>query len=734
MAGNHFKNTGDDGQRPPMNSSPKKNEPTPRSNPGETAMFVALHEQSKKRDAVATSGRRKIPAGGPAKIPEPRTAETSFEPLPPLDADKPASDDPFSSQSDDVFQGSGAKEEYFDFNLPYGSGDSSTSYTDEGLVKHRHRKGRRKKKTVAIVVAAIVAVVLVAGGVSGFMLFNSAKKVQADAQKAMGLMTGMKDSLTSGDFSSLTGDVEQIDELCSSIRSETDSPVWQAASFIPVVGGDVSAARTLVSALSEVCSDGLVPVSKQLAQATPGKLIQAGGTVNVSAFQAIADSLADSSDAFKDANEKVQAIGPTHIDKVTKLVDTAKDGFAVLDSAVDAASKVAPVLPQMLGANGQTRNYLVIAENNVEIRARGGFGGSQGVISVTDGTMQIGDFKAATSLSDDQALPISDEEETLFTPITHHMGTNSGDALYTPDFPRGASLAAQLWEIDQDQHIDGVVAMDPVFLQYLLGLVGSVSLPDGTVVDGSNAAKVLMHDVYWNYPVAETDGIFASVAGAAFDKVVNGIGDADMVQLVSVFKKGCEQGRFIAWMSDEQEENALKEMGIAAALPSADDLSADPVAGVYVNNYSFSKIDWYLNLDAKAGVGTKSGDGTTTYQMTVTLTNTLKNSEVDSMPDYVANSVYVDGKIANRGDERLGVYLYAPAGGSISNVQVNGSNLALTAAKHNGLDVQFGIVDLLPEETCTITYSVTTSQDADGKDLTVSMTPTCQAAREGDAE
>lgn len=49
----------------------------------------------------------------------------------------------------------------------------------------------------------------------------------------------------------------------------------------------------------------------------------------------------------------------------------------------------------MLGANGQTRNYLMYAMNNVEIRACGGFGGSQGLISVTDGQMSIGEFVPA---------------------------------------------------------------------------------------------------------------------------------------------------------------------------------------------------------------------------------------------------------------------------------------------------------------------------------------------------
>lgn len=45
---------------------------------------------------------------------------------------------------------------------------------------------------------------------------------------------------------------------------------------------------------------------------------------------------------FKSANEKIQGIGDTHISQVTELVDKAKDGFATLNGAVDAAEKVAP--------------------------------------------------------------------------------------------------------------------------------------------------------------------------------------------------------------------------------------------------------------------------------------------------------------------------------------------------------------------------------------------------------
>lgn len=703
------------------------------ADPGETAMFIALHEQSKRRSSAATSGRVK-PSERAAVAKDSAADEAVPVTLPPLDAGdhdatrEDAPSGPVFGDDDAEFMGSGSKEDFYDFNLPYGGEGESSTVTSDGLVRHKHHR-KSKGKLVRNCVIGLVAALVVICAVGGFALYRSVKNVQSEATSAVSLVTDIKGKITSGDFSSLADDVDKISDTCASIKAETDGPLWTAATFIPVYGGDISAARTLVSALSDVASNGLSPMASELSQATPGKLIQSGGTINVSALQTVLNSMAGASDVFKRANKEVQGIGNTHIDKVTSLVTTAKEGFSALDGATDAAVKFAPVLPQMLGANGQTRNYLVVAENNVEIRARGGFGGSQGVISVTDGQMNVGDFKAATSIDDDRALAITDEENQLFNSITKHMGTNSGDALYTPDFPRAASLVSQLWEIDQNQHVDGVIAMDPVFLQYLLGLVGNVSLPDGTVVDGSNAAKVLMHDVYWNYPVAETDGIFAAVANAAFSKIMNGIGDADMMQLVSVFQKGCSEGRFIAWMSDSEEEAALKDLGIAANLPDASDTSTDPTTGVYVDNYSYSKIDWYLNLDSQVGIGTKSGDGTSTYQVTTTLTNTLKKGEVASLPSYVASSMP-----DNRGDERLGVFLYAPAGGSISNVQVNGSNLTLAAAKHDGLDVQFGIVDLLPEETCTITYTVTTPKEADGKDLKVSMTPTCQVAREGDTE
>ena len=775
MAGNHFKNG--DGERPAVpprsngtgnagvSSGSSQNGAGNRTSPGETAMFTALYEQSQKAKQAGRVGRQAFPGGagsaassagvrpaptgganvagptGPANNANRAHNASPINSANPANSASSAGDagltgnlgtiytgasetGTFARLDDDgaEFKGSGSKEDYYDFGLNYG-GDSSTSPTSNGLVRHRHRKGERKKRRVTAVVAAIVVVVLVAFGVSGFMLLNSAKTVKSQAKETVEIVGGLKDKVTSGDFSTLPDDAKKIDELCSSMKKETSSPVWTMASFIPVYGSDINAARTMVDALSDVSSGALVPMADNLAQATPGKLFQ-DGTINVSALQAVADSLSSSSKVFKSANEKIQGIGDTHIAQVTELVDKAKDGFATLDGAVDAAEKVAPVLPQMLGANGQTRNYLVYAMNNVEIRACGGFGGSQGLISVTDGQMSIGDFVPRIGLSEDEAVESVDEEdEALFG--NHSNLYNSGNT-YSPDWPRNSQRVAALWKSQYGQDVDGVVGIDPVFLQYLLGLVGNVSLPDGTVVDGTNAAKVLMHDVYWNYPVEESDGIFASVASAAFDKILGGIGDVDVTKLVGAFERGAEEGRLIAWMRNDDEQNAIKETGIDASLPDPDDPSADPVAGVYFNNLSFSKLDWYLNADTQIGQGVKNGDGTCSYRITVTLTNIMTQEEAGKLPDYVAASA----PDAARDDERLNVSLFAPTGGNISDLTVEGTQFGLGAATWHGIPFYSGTVDLHAGETTTITYTLTTSAEAGDKPLALRQTPTCQAARD----
>lgn len=770
MAGNHFK--GSDSGRPAVpprpNGAGKAGTPGgagqggsgKRVSPGETAMFTALYEQSQKAKKTGRA-RGNVFAGGATSTSQPSGAPSipannagagnAANTAGNVNAGKAANNTPSAggagltgnlgtiytgasetgtfARLDDSgaqFAGSGSKEDYYDFGLNYGS-DASSSSTSDGLVRHRHRKGERKKRHTGAIIAAVVAVLLVALGASGFMLLNSAKTVKSEAKEAVEIVGGLKDKVTSGDFSTLPDDAKKIDGLCDSMKAETSSPLWTVASFIPVYGSDISAARTMIDALSDVSSNALVPMADNLSQATPGKLFQ-DGMINVSALQAVADSLSSSSKVFKSANEKIQGIGDTHISQVTELVDKAKDGFATLNGAVDAAEKVAPVLPQMLGANGQTRHYLVLAMSNVEIRACGGFPGSRGVMSVTDGKLELGDFVKVDMMKEPLSpLPITDEEANLFTTgwgLTgfNTLGYTMGDVTMTPDYPRAAQLASDMQKAIVGDDIDGVFAVDPVFLQYMLGIVGGTQLPDGTVVDGSNAAKVLLHDIYWNYPVEEQDAIFAAVAGSAFNKIVDELGSSDIAKIAGAIEKGASEGRILMYSRNDDEEKAAKALGISGALQA--DTSEAPILGVYVNNYSYSKMDWFLDKRVTIDSSVENADGSTTYRVTTSLKNTMTPQEKAEMPGYFQGH---NGISQDIDDEVLRLYLYAPAGGSISDIKTSGSgSIEMNEATHDGLKVPWGGVHMLLGQDIKVEYTVTTSKDSGHKELKVRTTPTAQ--------
>lgn len=770
MAGNHFK--GSDSGRPAVpprpNGAGKAGTPGgagqggsgKRVSPGETAMFTALYEQSQKakktgraRGNVFAGGATSTsqPSGAPSVPANNAGAANAANAAGNVNAGKAANNTPSAggagltgnlgtiytgasetgtfARLDDSgaeFAGSGSKEDYYDFGLNYGS-DASSSSTSDGLVRHRHRKGECKKRHTGAIIAAVVAVLLVALGASGFMLLNSAKTVKSEAKEAVEIVGGLKDKVASGDFSTLPDDAKKIDELCNSMKAETSSPLWTAASFIPVYGGDINAARTMIDALSDVSSNALVPMADNFSQATPGKLFQ-DGMINVSALQAVADSLSSSSKVFKSANEKIQGIGDTHISQVTELVDKAKDGFATLNGAVDAAEKVAPVLPQMLGANGQTRHYLVLAMSNVEIRACGGFPGSRGVMSVTDGKLELGDFVKVDMMKEPLSpLPITDEEANLFTTgwgLTgfNTLGYTMGDVTMTPDYPRAAQLASDMQKAIVGDDIDGVFAVDPVFLQYMLGVVGGTQLPDGTVVDGSNAAKVLLHDIYWNYPVEEQDAIFAAVAGSAFNKIVDELGSSDITKIAAAIEKGASEGRILMYSRNDDEEKAAKALGISGALQT--DTSEAPILGVYANNYSYSKMDWFLDKRVTIDSSVENADGSTTYRVTTSLKNTMTPQEKAEMPGYFQGH---NGISQDIDDEVLRLYLYAPAGGSISDIKTSGSgSIEMNEATHDGLKVAWGGVHMLLGQDIKVEYTVTTSKDSGHKELKVRTTPTAQ--------
>lgn len=597
--------------------------------------------------------------------------------------------------------------------------------------RHHHHRGRRVLAVVLIVIVAL----LCAGGATAYALYSDAQAIKTDAASVTAQSSSLKDQLLSGDTQGAHNSAAAIASSAEDMHTRTQGFAWNVASALPVYGSDVQAVRTLCASFDDLATNGLLPMTASLEGASLSNLVATDGSIDVNTLSTLLNSLQSIAPVVDRASTDINSVHADHISQINEPLQKAQDLITSMNQVVSVSSELSATVPAMLGANGETKTYLIVAQNNAEIHATGGLAGSMGALTVTDGKMKVGDFYTPYQLKNykDGKYPapeITDEEKQLFGT---RLITERVDVGYTPDFTRESQLLSAIWEGNKKGTVDGVIAIDPIFLQDMLSVVGGFTAVDGTAIDGSNAATVLLHDVYWNIPVSQQDAYFASVAAQAADQIFSNVGSADVAALGDVLKESASNGNLLMWMSDPDQEQLMEKLGIAG------NLKQDPTApelGVYVDDDSGAKLSWYLSEDTQVSDAVKNADGTTSYQVTTTYKNNLTEDQAKSLPSYVDNH---NGIARESGDMVLFLYLIAPAGGAITIDNESGyfdssmyppysgviSQAGMAQASYEGLDTWYCATQVAPGETTSITYTVTVSSQAT-QPLSVRKTPTLQ--------
>ena len=361
--------------------------------------------------------------------------------------------------------------------------------------------GSRKKRTragLAIICVVLVALVAAIGftGYQGYRFYQSAQHVKVQANEALADIKTIQADLMTGKMDDAQKTAQSLSAKAAAIHKETDGRLWRYAEKLPVYGDDIKTVRTLANALDDVSNNAIAPLCNSLTGVSLKSLVGDGGSINVdlltdlvSKMSEVAPVLQRNTDAFNKCPEPRLGLLKDMVGKASSQLNAANDLFAF-------AYHFAPLLPDMLGANG-SREYLVVAQNNAETRATGGFYGSYGMITIDNGDISVGSFSSlAASYLDETytgyGLSSSFESvpEVLFPANNlYNMGSN-------PDVPHVAQVFYETCAA-ADTPIAGMFLVDPVFVQYLLQLTGGFTASDGTWLDGSNFVTVLLHDTYW---------------------------------------------------------------------------------------------------------------------------------------------------------------------------------------------------------------------------------------------
>lgn len=139
-------------------------------------------------------------------------------------------------------------------------------------------------------------------------------------------------------------------------------------------------------------------------------------------------------------------------------------------------AKAVEILPEFLGADGKRREYMVLLQNESEIRPTGGFIGSYAILSFEGGKLINFDIKDVYEADGQLAGHVEPPG-----PIKNILGEAKWfmrDANWQPDFVATAKDIQWFLEKSTGRKVDGVIGIDLAVAKGLVGVVGEVYVPD----------------------------------------------------------------------------------------------------------------------------------------------------------------------------------------------------------------------------------------------------------------
>jgi len=139
-------------------------------------------------------------------------------------------------------------------------------------------------------------------------------------------------------------------------------------------------------------------------------------------------------------------------------------------------SKGIKILPEMLGLDGKKREYLVLLQNEMELRATGGFIGSYAILSFQNGKLL--DFKVNDVYEADGQLKGHVEPPIEIKNYLGEANWYMRDANWNPDFMKSAADIQWFLSQEINQKVDGVIGVNLTTARSIMEVIGEIKIAD----------------------------------------------------------------------------------------------------------------------------------------------------------------------------------------------------------------------------------------------------------------
>lgn len=409
---------------------------------------------------------------------------------------------------------------------------SSSNTVDQNI---KIQSSRRRRFIVPVLILIVLSLLLI-GGLKAWKIYDLAMLVYQDAMRIQEFVAEPASRLER--VRTVGPALGELRQDFTMLKNESEPFFWMGPwlKWVPVYGGELASIQDLATiadsllATADVSYLAVLPMlnekdhagvdlpglTEELLQART-KFIKAQGSLELA-------TTARSHLNLETLSPKVRNMIVNQVDPLLSLMQE------VLPLAVE--------FPRMLGATEEgPKTYLLLVQNEDELRPTGGFITAAGTLLVTDGRISNLNFRSSEYFDDwSKPYPVAPWQ------LSQYMNSRVlifRDANWFTNYPTAALYAEYLYSYTSAHSVDGVIAFDQQMLVEVLGVTGPIDLEDvdhpidaGNVVSYMRASKTPTPEEAVS-PEWNNKAFINKITRALMEKIFNG--DVDSEELATVF-------------------------------------------------------------------------------------------------------------------------------------------------------------------------------------------------------
>lgn len=375
---------------------------------------------------------------------------------------------------------------------------------------------------------------------------------------------------------------------------------------LPVTQSSLTSGAALVEAGKQLAiagsrmSDGYTAMEQELSPTPISRL-----NILEAYLSSIVPHLEDAQEALNKI--EIETVPEQH----RQTLQTVQSNLPALITTINEFEHFYGLVKKLLGADG-TKRYLIVFQNNTEIRPTGGFIGSFAEVKVRDGVIEHLNVPGGGSYDLQGTL-----QENLRAPEPLQLLSarwEFQDGNWFPDFPTSARQLIQFYEDAGGPSVDGVLAVNATFVSELIGLLGPIEMEDyGRTIDEENfifeTQKIAEYeyDKEENTPKAFIGDLAPKLAERTIQK-----SSEDFLAVVDYLNTGLTTKDLQLYLADQELERQILEQGWGGEMKQ----TQGDYLMVVDTNLGGGKTDGVIQEDVDLHVDV-SQDGTITNTLTI---------------------------------------------------------------------------------------------------------------------